>query len=146
MYVYIYIHIHTHTYGCPLCRPGWPHTQKSACLCLPRAGIKGMCHHTRQQGLNISFAFLAVWLGRSHFTWLYNLYLETTHKGALHWVEFFPVRIEWIHTHEVCSGVKALCASYYPSHLLLASSFGCCFKLYLKGQGQKTRFYPMPGL
>jgi hypothetical protein len=35
--------------GCPswnsLCRPGWPRTQKSACLCLPSAGIKGMCHH-----------------------------------------------------------------------------------------------------
>ena len=28
-----------------LCRPGWPRTQKSACLCLPSAGIKGMCHH-----------------------------------------------------------------------------------------------------
>jgi fatty acid desaturase len=28
-----------------LCRPGWPQTQKSACFCLPIAGIKGMCHH-----------------------------------------------------------------------------------------------------
>jgi hypothetical protein len=28
-----------------LCRLGWPRTQKSACLCLPSAGIKGMCHH-----------------------------------------------------------------------------------------------------
>ena len=26
-------------------RPGWPQTQKSACLCLPSAGIKGMRHH-----------------------------------------------------------------------------------------------------
>jgi hypothetical protein len=26
-------------------RPGWPRTQKSACLCLPSAGIKGVCHH-----------------------------------------------------------------------------------------------------
>jgi hypothetical protein len=25
-----------------LCRPGWPRTQKSACLCLPSAGIKGV--------------------------------------------------------------------------------------------------------
>jgi hypothetical protein len=24
-----------------LCRPGWPQTQKSTCLCLPSAGIKG---------------------------------------------------------------------------------------------------------
>jgi hypothetical protein len=28
-----------------LCRPGWPWTQKSTCLCLPSAGIKGMRHH-----------------------------------------------------------------------------------------------------
>jgi hypothetical protein len=30
-----------------LCRPGWPQTQKSACLCLPSAGIKGVCHHAQ---------------------------------------------------------------------------------------------------
>jgi hypothetical protein len=28
-----------------LCRPGWPRTQKSSCLCLPSAGIKGVHHH-----------------------------------------------------------------------------------------------------
>jgi hypothetical protein len=28
-----------------LCRPGWPQTQKFASLCLPSAGIKGVCHH-----------------------------------------------------------------------------------------------------
>jgi hypothetical protein len=28
-------------------RPGWPRTQKSACLCLPSAGIKGVRHHTQ---------------------------------------------------------------------------------------------------
>ena len=27
-----------------LCRLGWPRTQKSACLCLPSAEIKDMCH------------------------------------------------------------------------------------------------------
>jgi hypothetical protein len=27
-----------------LCRPGWPWTQKSTCLCLPSAGIKGVRH------------------------------------------------------------------------------------------------------
>jgi hypothetical protein len=30
-----------------LFRPGWPWTQKSACLCLPSAEIKGMHHHTQ---------------------------------------------------------------------------------------------------
>jgi hypothetical protein len=28
-----------------LYRPGWLQTQKSTCLCLPSAGIKGVCHH-----------------------------------------------------------------------------------------------------
>jgi hypothetical protein len=30
-----------------LCRPGWPRTQKSPCLCLPSAGTKGVRHHAR---------------------------------------------------------------------------------------------------
>jgi hypothetical protein len=34
--------------GCPGAHfGGWPRTQKSACLCLPSAGIKGVCHHAR---------------------------------------------------------------------------------------------------
>ena len=37
--------------GCPgtLCRPGWPRTQKSTCLCLclPIARIKDVCRHAR---------------------------------------------------------------------------------------------------
>jgi hypothetical protein len=28
-----------------LCRTGWHRTQKTACLCLPSAGIKGVGHH-----------------------------------------------------------------------------------------------------
>jgi hypothetical protein len=36
------------------CTPGWPQTQKSACLCLPSAGIKGMHHHCPAFG-NISY-------------------------------------------------------------------------------------------
>jgi hypothetical protein len=30
-----------------ICRPGWPPTQKSACLCLPSAGNKGVCHNAQ---------------------------------------------------------------------------------------------------
>ena len=37
------------------CSPGWPQTQKSACLCLPGAGIKGVCHHC--PALSTSFIF-----------------------------------------------------------------------------------------
>ena len=36
-----------------LCRPGWPQTQRSTCLCLSRAGIKDVCHHARHM-----FSFL----------------------------------------------------------------------------------------
>jgi hypothetical protein len=46
-----------------LCRPGWPRTQKSACLCLPSAGIKGVCHHA--------------WLTNS-FPYLESKYLTTS--------------------------------------------------------------------
>jgi hypothetical protein len=28
-----------------LCRPGWPWTQRSSCLCLPSAGLNGRRHH-----------------------------------------------------------------------------------------------------
>jgi hypothetical protein len=27
-------------------RPGWPWTQRSACLCFMSDGVKGMCHHS----------------------------------------------------------------------------------------------------
>jgi hypothetical protein len=37
-----------------LCRPGWHQTQKSACLCLPSAGIKGVHHHCPARCLFIS--------------------------------------------------------------------------------------------
>jgi hypothetical protein len=34
-----------------LCRPGWPGTQRSACLCLLSPGIKGVHHHTQLRHL-----------------------------------------------------------------------------------------------
>jgi hypothetical protein len=34
-----------------LCRPGWPRTQRSNCLCLLSAGIKEMCQHAQPVGL-----------------------------------------------------------------------------------------------
>ena len=37
----------------------WPQTQKSACLCLPTAGIKGMCHHRpAPQFFSFQFVYL----------------------------------------------------------------------------------------
>ena len=51
-----------------LCRPGWPRTQKSACLCLLSAGIKGVRHHTRlgvsslsNVGLMVGLIFFRLW-------------------------------------------------------------------------------------
>jgi hypothetical protein len=41
-----------------ICRPGWPRTQKSTCLCLPSAGIKGVRHHARLPHLSLKAAFL----------------------------------------------------------------------------------------
>jgi hypothetical protein len=35
-----------------LCRPGWPRTQKSACLCLPSAGVKGVYHYCPAKNLS----------------------------------------------------------------------------------------------
>ena len=46
-YTHTYIHLWTVSLcssGCPG-RPGWPSTQRSACLCLPSDGIKDMCHY-----------------------------------------------------------------------------------------------------
>jgi hypothetical protein len=34
-----------------LCRPGWPRTQKSVCLCLPSAGMKGVCHKAPRKNM-----------------------------------------------------------------------------------------------
>jgi hypothetical protein len=39
------------------CRPGWPQTQKSACLCLRSAGIKGVRHHAQH---TISFVMVTI--------------------------------------------------------------------------------------
>ena len=58
-----------------LCRPGWPWTQKSACLCLPSAGIKGVHHHAH-----------LVWI--FHLTFFFSRKrekedMEMEHRGRL---------------------------------------------------------------
>ena len=42
--------------GC-LCRPGWPGTQRSTCLCFLSAGIKGVCCHQPAQSLLLKAFF-----------------------------------------------------------------------------------------
>jgi hypothetical protein len=54
-----------------LCRPGWPRTQKSACPCLPIAGIKGLCHHCLPAPVPIwsilhEVSHYALWLAHPH--------------------------------------------------------------------------------
>jgi hypothetical protein len=46
-----------------LCRPGWLRTQKSACFCLPRAGIQGVSHRTWLENKILERVFMEViWL------------------------------------------------------------------------------------
>jgi hypothetical protein len=46
--------------GCPgtLCRPGWFQTQRSTCLCLSSAGIKGVRHQPRLNHILLTGYFL----------------------------------------------------------------------------------------
>jgi hypothetical protein len=44
-YYYYYYYYFGFSRQGSLCKPGWPWTQKSACLCLRSAGIKGVHHH-----------------------------------------------------------------------------------------------------
>jgi hypothetical protein len=44
-----------------LCRPGWPRTQKSSCLCIPSVGIKGVHHHCLASRLFKTSYFQYVW-------------------------------------------------------------------------------------
>jgi hypothetical protein len=61
------------------CRPGWPRTQKSACLCLPSAGLKGVCRRHHQPALFLflkarcpTYQFLSILASQSLFLWCDN--------------------------------------------------------------------------
>jgi hypothetical protein len=58
-----------------LCRPGWPRTQKSACLCLPSAGIKGVHHHRPAAPYIIFFFFFFFGILAFYFNVLFFLFL-----------------------------------------------------------------------
>jgi hypothetical protein len=55
-----------------LCRPGWPRTQKSACLCLPSAGIKGVRHHAWRW--NFTFRCINTSVIPELVLWLFYVY------------------------------------------------------------------------
>ena len=70
-----------------LCRPGWPQTQKSSCLCLPNAGIKGVHHHQapsyflrQRQILNLEW-IVSDRLAGHHVPEIYLFLLPVTHVG-----------------------------------------------------------------
>jgi hypothetical protein len=46
-----------------LCRPSWLQIQRSTCLCLPSAGIKGMCHHCSAKHI---YFYIAKKIMKSH--------------------------------------------------------------------------------
>jgi hypothetical protein len=49
-----------------LCRPGWPQTWRSACLCLPSAGVKGVrCQHPASSSIRSCKTSLFVLLLRA---------------------------------------------------------------------------------
>jgi hypothetical protein len=61
-----------------LCRTGWPQTQKSACLCLPSTGIKGVHHYhpALSQFLRLFFPTWVFWLSYTcQFNWSFLLWL-----------------------------------------------------------------------
>jgi hypothetical protein len=89
-----------------LCRPGWPQTHKSAWLCLPSAGIKGVCHHAQ-----LRFNVLIHWydsLFPTYYSWSsycsHNfLYYYTHNLSPLSSPPFYPFSlylIYMIHTYD----------------------------------------------
>ncbi|GAB1293378.1 Interleukin-27 receptor subunit alpha [Apodemus speciosus] len=75
-----------------LCRPDWPPTQKSTCLCLPGAGITGVRHHTRRfltfydPGPCVQVTY-TVWFGVGDIT--------TTQEEVPCCKSPIPARMEW---------------------------------------------------
>ena len=71
-----------------LCRPGQPQTQKSACLCLPSARIKGMLHHCPAR--------------ENFIVWDFQVFCGTTSSTAHHATYYI---------HSLTSGQKKKCTS-----------------------------------
>jgi hypothetical protein len=94
-----------------LCRPGWPQTQKSAFLCLPSAGIKGMCHHAQ---LNLLF------------------YSSTSSPGVapstVRWAHPQQLPIKKMHHRLACKDSVIIVYLRWWYHLIIL----CLAKLFLK--------------
>ena len=58
-----------------LCKPGKPRTQKSTCLCLPSAEIKGVRHHAQPDRFLVTSS-ISLWV--MNLFKLYLLYLDLT--------------------------------------------------------------------
>ena len=46
-----------------LCKPSWPQFQRFTCLCLPNAGMKGLCHHIGPVHLHFNNLLLFICVG-----------------------------------------------------------------------------------
>ena len=74
-----------------LCRPGWPRIQKSSCLCLPSARIKGVCHHCPAR-LQV---FKKLWgvicrADSSCYLWVCSLWVRSQCRMTVGWVLACP--------------------------------------------------------
>ena len=86
-----------------LTRPSWPLIQKSTCLCLPRAGIKGICHHCPAKEpikLELAYSFRSLLLSwwetwRKHAGWrgAEGATLAGSRKRMPHWAWLEPLSL-----------------------------------------------------
>ena len=77
-----------------LCRPGQPQTQKSACLCLPSARIKGELHHCPAR--------------ENFIVWDFQVFCGTTSSTAHHTTYYI---------HSLTSGQKKVYFSFTEQKL-----------------------------
>jgi hypothetical protein len=84
-----------------LCRPGWPWTQKSTCLCLPSAGIKDLCHHSPP----LFFCFF------DYFSRLFSLCIFFV-------LNFFHFLLDYIFLYFFKAFIRFLFKGHYYLHIM----------------------------
>jgi hypothetical protein len=104
-----------------LCKPGWPQTQKSTCLCLPSAGIKGVRHHCSAQNI-LSNTFPIFF---SKCQWTLSSRIVFSHVAARYSVEpFSNMRTvfkeaqvwEWREGLTVAKGLDLIPSTHMEAH------------------------------
>jgi hypothetical protein len=133
-----------------LCRPGCPRTQKSACLCLLSAGIKGVRHHAGLERcfFNSSLSFLSPHLLDVHtfLLWVLSPRLCEAHPSTLLLASHSRAMAASIgisslacfHSfqYQACSHVVIMCSGVTAAHFPVHSCY--------TPRGSWTAFYPHP--